>query len=259
MGPLPLAIALFSATFLLLPMLIVVPMSFSTAISFQFPPPGYGLRYYYEYFNSAEWIGATINSIIVATGTMMLTMLLVIPASFGYVRHRFHGRQVANLLLMSPLIVPHIVTALGDYRLLASFGIVGTHIGLILAHTVLSLPVAFLVITAASKGFDQNLERAALICGAGPLKTFFLVTLPVLKPAMIVGALFAFLQSFNEAVIAIFIAGRTASTLPKKMFESIRMDADPVLAVASSLLIAAVLIGILISALPTFRRGQNAT
>jgi putative spermidine/putrescine transport system permease protein len=125
--------------------------------------------------------------------------------------------------------------------------LVGTHAGMIIAHSVLSIPVAFLVIAAALKGFDRNLERAAMSAGAGPLRTFLWVTLPVLRPGILVGALFAFLHSFNEAVVAIFIAGRDASTLPKKMFESIRLESDPVIAVVSTLLTGAVLLGVLIS------------
>src|SRR5262249_17843943 len=121
------------------------------------------------------------------------------------------------------------------------------HAGMIIAHSVLSIPVAFLVIAAALKGFDRNLERAAMSAGAGPLRTFLWVTLPVLRPGILVGALFAFLHSFNEPVVAIFIAGRDASTLPKKMFESIRLESDPVIAVVSTLLTGAVLLGVLIS------------
>ncbi len=115
-----------------------------------------------------------------------------------------------------------------------------------IAHSVLAVPVAFLVISAALKGFDRNLERAAMSAGAGPLRTFLWVTLPVLRPGILVGALFAFLNSFNEAVVAIFIGGRDAATLPKKMFESIRLESDPVIAVVSTLLTGAVLIGVLL-------------
>ena len=122
---------------------------------------------------------------------------------------------------------------------------------------MLSIPVAFLVLSAALKGFDRNLERAAYSAGAGPLRTFLWITLPVLRPGLLIGALFAFLHSFNEAVVAIFIAGRDASTLPKKMFESIRLESDPVLAVVSTLLTGAVLAGVLIS-LCVRRRSANA-
>jgi putative spermidine/putrescine transport system permease protein len=246
------------ALFLLLPIAIVVPMSFSTAISFEFPPPGYSLGYYVKYFTSEEWLEPTLNSLIIALGATALTMLLVVPAAFGYVRYRFRGKAFVNLLMMAPLIVPHVVSALAYYGFLGRARLTGTHLGVMVAHGVLAVPVVFLVITATLKGFDRNLERAAMSAGAGPLRTFFHVTLPVLRPGVLVGALFAFLSSFNEAVVVIFIGGREAATLPKKMYESIRLESDPVIAVVSTLLVSAVVLGVLVS---TFmrRRSANAT
>ena len=253
-----LSLALLVALFLLLPIAIVVPMSFSTAISFEFPPPGYSLGYYAKYFTSEEWLHPTLNSFVIAVGATALTMLLVVPAAFGYVRYRFRGKAFVNLLMMAPLIVPHVVSAVAYYGFLGRARLTGTLLGVIVAHGILAVPVAFLVITATLKGFDRNLERAAMSSGAGPLRTFFHVTLPVLRPGMLVGALFAFLSSFNEAVVVIFIGGREASTLPKKMYESIRLESDPVIAVVSTLLVSAVVLGVLLS---TFmrRRPANAT
>lgn len=253
-----LTLAAVVALFLLLPIAIVVPMSFSTAISFEFPPPGYSLGYYAKYFTSDEWLEPTLNSLIIALGASAVTMLLVVPAAFGYVRYRFRGKAFVNLLMMAPLIVPHVVSALAYYGFLGRARLTGTHLGVIVAHGVLAVPVAFLVITATLKGFDRNLERAAMSAGAGPLRTFFHVTLPVLRPGMLVGALFAFLSSFNEAVVVIFIGGRQAATLPKKMYESIRLESDPVIAVVSTLLVGAVVLGVLVS---TFvrRRPADAT
>lgn len=253
-----LSLAGLVALFLLLPIAIVVPMSFSTAISFEFPPPGYSLGYYAKYFTSEEWLEPTLNSLVIALGATTLTMLLVVPAAFGYVRYRFRGKAFVNLLMMAPLIVPHVVSALAYYGFLGRARLTGTHLGVIVAHGVLAVPVAFLVITATLKGFDRNLERAAMSAGAGPLRTFFHVTLPVLRPGMLVGALFAFLSSFNEAVVVIFIGGREAATLPKKMYESIRLESDPVIAVVSTLLVSAVVLGVLVSAFLR-RRSTNAT
>ena len=252
------SLAVLGRAFLLLPIAIVVPMSFSTAISFEFPPPGYSLGYYAKYFTSEEWLEPTLNSFVIALGATALTMLLVVPAAFGYVRYRFRGKTFVNLLMMAPLIVPHVVSAVAYYGFLGRVRLTGTHLGVIVAHGVLAVPVAFLVITATLKGFDRNLERAAMSAGAGPLRTFLHVTLPVLRPGMLVGALFAFLSSFNEAVVVIFIGGREASTLPKKMYESIRLESDPVIAVVSTLLVSAVVLGVLVS---TFmrRRPANAT
>ncbi len=243
----PLVLASLAAIFLVAPMAIIVPMSFSKAISFEFPPPGYWTGYYAQYFSSHSWLEATANSFIIALGSMVFTLLAALPAAFGFVRYRFQGKGALNLVMMLPLIVPAVVSALGYYSFLSLARLVGTHAGMIIAHSVLSIPVAFLVISAALKGFDRNLERAAMSAGAGPLRTFLWVTLPVLRPGILVGALFAFLHSFNEAVVAIFIAGRDASTLPKKMFESIRLESDPVIAVVSTLLTGAVLLGVLIS------------
>ena len=254
---LPLAVASLVALFLIAPMAIIVPMSFSTAISFEFPPPGYWLGYYVRYFHSDAWLAATANSFIIALGAMVLTMLVALPAAFGYVRYRFRGKSAMNLIVMLPLIVPGVVSALGYYGFLSRIHLVGTRAGMIMAHSVLSIPVAFLVISAALKGFDRNLERAAMNAGAGPLRTFIFVTLPVLRPGILVSALFAFLHSFNEAVVALFIAGRDASTLPKKMFESIRLESDPVIAVVATLLTGAVFFGVLVSVFIR-RRPANA-
>jgi len=244
-----LVLAVVVAIFLVAPLAIIVPMSFSTAISFEFPPPGYWTGYYARYLSDRSWLDATANSFIIACGSMILTLIVAVPAAFGFVRYRFRGKGAINLVMMAPLIVPHVVTALGYYGFLSLAALTGTRAGMIIAHTVLSIPVAFLVVSAALKGFDRNLERAAMNAGAGPLRTFFAVTLPVLRPGILVGALFAFLQSFNEAVVAIFIAGRDAATLPKKMFESIRLESDPVIAVVSTLLTGAILIGVLVSLL----------
>jgi len=243
----PLLLASLAAIFLIAPMAIIVPMSFSKAISFEFPPPGYWIGYYAQYFSSHSWLEATANSFIIAFASMALTLIAALPAAFGFVRYRFHGKSMLNLVMMLPIIVPAVVSALGYYSFLSPLRLVGTHAGMIVAHSVLSIPVAFLVVAAALKGFDRNLERAAMSAGAGPLRTFLWVTLPLLRPAILIGALFAFLHSFNEAVVAIFIAGRDASTLPKKMFESIRLESDPVIAVVSTLLTGAVLLGVLIS------------
>lgn len=240
-----LALALLVALFVVGPLLIVVPMSFSTATSFEFPPPGYSFGYYRAFFADARWTQPVINSIGIGLATMLLTMVLVIPASFAMVRQRFFGRSVVNLILMMPMIVPHIVMALGYYSYFSHLRIIHSPLGVVLAHTCLSVPVSYLIIAAALKGFDRNLERAAMNLGAGPLRTFWEVTFPVLRPGFLVGGLFAFIHSFDEAVVAIFISGQAASTLPRKMFDSIRIEADPIISVVSTLLFGVVLLAVL--------------
>lgn len=244
MNRLLIALGIVAVIFIAAPLVIVVPMSFSNARSLQFPPPGYWLGYYQAYFTDMRWLRPTYNSLIIASGTTVLTMILVVPATFALVRHRFKGKGIADLMLLMPLAVPHIVMAVGYYSFLGTLGLVQTHFGVILAHTCLSVPIAFLVLSANLKGFDRTLERAARSLGASPWRTFIHVTLPILKPGLIVSALFAFVQSFDETVVAIFISGREAATLPRKMFDSIRQEADPVIAVVSTLLFVLVLVGI---------------
>ncbi|WP_439502595.1 ABC transporter permease [Aminobacter ciceronei] len=244
--------------FIAAPLVIIVPMSFSEARSLQFPPPGYWLAYYEAYFTDPTWLLPTWNSILIATATTVLTMALVVPATFALVRHRFRGKSVADLMMLMPLAVPHIVMAVGYYSYFGNLGIVHTHLGVILAHTCLSVPIAFLVLSANLKGFDQTLERAAQSLGASPTRTFIHVTLPILRPGLAISALFAFIQSFDETVVAIFISGRGAETLPRKMFDSIRQEADPVIAVISTLLFVAVLIGLTTPVLLARWRGRRA-
>jgi putative spermidine/putrescine transport system permease protein len=244
MNRLLIILGIVAVVFIATPLVIVVPMSFSNARSLQFPPPGYWWGYYQAYFTDMRWLRPTYNSLIIATGTTVLTMLLVVPATFALVRHRFAGKGIADLMLLMPLAVPHIVMAVGYYSFFGSIGLVQTHLGVILAHTCLSVPIAFLVLSANLKGFDRTLERAAQSLGASPWRTFIHVTLPILKPGIIISALFAFVQSFDETVVAIFISGHDAATLPRKMFDSIRQEADPVIAVVSTLLFVLVLVGI---------------
>lgn len=237
-------IAVVVAILLAAPMFIVVPMSFSTAPSLEFPPPGYWLGYYRRFFSDPNWTGPVLNSFLIGLGTMVLAMLLGAPASFALVRYRFRFRAAFRLVVMMPLIVPHIVMALGYYSYFGSLGLVQSMTGVILAHACLSIPVVVLTLTSALVSFDRRLENAAANLGARPLTTFRLVTFPILRPAFLVAALFAFIHSFDEAVIAIFISGRDSATLPRQMFNSFQMEADPAISAASSLLLAAVLAGL---------------
>lgn len=249
-------VAFAVALFIVAPMFIVVPMSFSTAISLEFPPPAYWLGYYRSYFTDPNWLRPTFNSVLIAAVSAMITMAIITPAAFAMVRSRFRGKALVNLLLMLPMAAPSIVLALAYYYFLGGLRLTQTHLGVILAHVALSVPISFLVLAASLKGFDRNLERAAMNLGATPLKTFFLVTFPVLRPGFIVSAFFAFIHSFDETVVSIFISGRDAATLPRKMFDSVRMDADPVIAVVSTLLFSLVFCGTVIIAVANHRRRQ---
>jgi putative spermidine/putrescine transport system permease protein len=237
-------LAVLVATLLAGPMFIVVPMSFSTAPSLEFPPPGFWLGYYRHFFADPNWTGPVLNSFLIGLGAMALAMLLGAPASFALTRYEFRFRTMFRLVILLPLIVPHIVMALGYYSYFGAIGLVQSMTGVILAHACLSIPVVVLTLTSALATFDRRLENAAANLGARPLTVFRLITFPVLRPAFLVAALFAFIHSFDEAVIAIFISGRDSATLPRQMFNSFQMEADPSISAASSLLLAAVLAAI---------------
>lgn len=237
-----LVLAIVVVVFIAAPIFIVVPMSFSTSGSLAFPPASYWTGYYSAYFRDPTWTGALINSCIVAAGTTVVTMVLVTPAAFAMVRHDFRGRGLLNLALLAPLIVPHIVMAVGYCAFFGRLGLLQTYLGLVLAHTCLTAPIAFLTVCAALKGFDRNLERAAQSLGAPPVVAVLTVTVPVLKPAFLVSAILSFVHSFDETTVALFISGRDVATLPRKIFDALRLQADPILSVASALLFAAVFV-----------------
>jgi putative spermidine/putrescine transport system permease protein len=252
------ALAVLVAILLAGPMFIVVPMSFSTAPSLEFPPPGFWLGYYRHFFADPNWTGPVLNSFLIGLGAMVLAMLFGAPASFALTRYEFRFRAVFRLVVLLPLIVPHIVMALGYYSYFGTLGLVQSMTGVILAHTCLSIPVVVLTLTSALVNFDRRLENAAANLGARPLTAFRLITFPVLRPAFLVAALFAFIHSFDEAVIAIFISGRDSATLPRQMFNSFQMEADPSISAASSLLLAAVLAAIGVQFAARLVRGRRS-
>lgn len=234
-------LAFITANFLFWPTFVVVPMSFSTAASLKFPPPGYWLGYYRAFFSDPHWTGPLMNSLAAASMTMVITLLVATPAAFALIRLDFFGKRAFRMLTLMPLLVPHIVLALAYYIYFGELRLLQSLTGIVLAHVCLTIPVAVLILTAALQSFDTNLERAAASLGAGQITTFRTVTLPVMRPAFLVAAFFTFIHSFDESVISLFISGRDTATLPRQMFNSFSMDADPVIAAASAILFGLVL------------------
>ena len=242
-GPLgrrhPLLLALSGAilVFLAVPLLVVVPISFSAAKYLTFPPPGWSTQWYARYFGSREWMTATVRSVEVATLTTLAATALGTAAALA-LRRPFRGRALVSLVVLAPMVVPVIIVAIGIYSLYAKLQLVGTLPGLVLAHTVLALPFVVVVVTATLRGFDETLELAAQNLGAGRWQTFRLVTLPLIRPGVVAGGLLAFITSFDEVVVAIFVSGSRQPTLPKQMWDGIRTEIDPTVAAVSTLLIA---------------------
>ena len=236
--------------FLLAPVLLLVPMSMGSAEIIEFPPSTLGIDQYRKFFNHPAWQTAVVNSLQVAVGTSIVSTIIGLMASLALVRGRFKGKGIITAFILSPMIVPLIVMALAFYISLSKLGMLGTKLGLILAYTPLTLPFAVLPISATLRGFDRSLEYAALNLGASRFQAFTRITLPIIRPGILTGAIFAFMIAFDEVVIALFICGSTAVTLPKKMWDVIRYEIEPMLpAISTLLLLLAVFILVLIGVL----------
>lgn len=242
--------------FLVAPVLIIIPMSVSTTTYLTFPPSGFTLRWYAHYLTDASWMAATGLSLRVAALTTVGAIGLGTLAAIGLVRGTFARRQLLYFAIMAPLIVPVIVSAVAVYFVFVRLRLVGTLWAFVLAHMVLAIPVVVVVVSAALRRVDESLERAATILGATRPRAFLEVTLPIIRPAIIAGLLFAFITSFDEIVLALFLAGTTSATLPKKMWESLRFQIDPTISAVSTLLVGLSLVA-LIGA--TLLQGRNRT
>lgn len=223
--------------YLIFPILVVIPLSFSSAHYLTFPPPGFSLQWYHKFFSRPDWRNAAVLSLWIACSVMVLATVLGTAASLGLVRGRFRGRQSINTFLISPMVVPSIIVAIGLYFFYARIGLVGHPIALIVAHTALAVPFVVVNVSATLYGFDERLEFAAMNLGANRWQTFRQVTLPIIRPGVMAGALFAFITSWDELIVAIFVSGTGAVTLPRKMWDSIRFEIDPTIAAVSTLLI----------------------
>lgn len=227
------------------PIIVVVVLSFSSASYLTFPPPAFGVRWYREYLGSRDWLEATALSLEVAFSTVVLSTVLGTLATLGLVRLPRVARMLATGLILSPLIMPVIIVAIGVYYAFARFGLVGTPAGLVLAHTCMAVPFVVTSVGASLAGFDRRLEMAALSLGATPFGTFRQVTLPLILPGVLVGALFAFITSFDELVVALFLSGANAVTLPRRMWEDLRYALDPTIAAVSTLTIVVTVLPLL--------------
>jgi putative spermidine/putrescine transport system permease protein len=223
--------------FLALPIVVVMVVSFSSATYLTFPPPAFGLRWYGTYFASDDWLRSTWLSLWVAASVVALATVLGTLAALGIARLPKALFVLTSALILSPLIVPVIVVAIGIYYAFARYGLVGTPAGLILAHTCLAVPFVVTSVSASLAGVNPRIEQAALSLGATPIGTFFQVTLPLIRPGILAGALFAFITSFDELVVALFLSGSGAVTLPRRMWDDLLYQIEPTIAAVSTLTI----------------------
>ena len=241
--------------FLVLPTLIILPMSFSLTAYLHFPPTGFSLRWYRAYFYDPEWIDSTFFSVQIAGWTTLASTVIGTMGSVALVRGRLPGRETLEALLLAPLIVPPIIVAIGVYLQFAPLGLTGTRFGFTLVHTALAIPYVVLVVTAALQRVPPSLELAGLNLGASRFTCFRRITLPLITPAVLAGAVFAFLASFDETVVSFFISGTEHKTVTRKMFEDIEFNLSPVIAAASTIF---VVVTLLLMSLASSSRRQAA-
>jgi putative spermidine/putrescine transport system permease protein len=223
--------------FLIAPILAIMPLSFNSETFFSYPMPGFSLKWYNEFFTNPRWQNALRLSILLAFSTTILATTLGTLAALGLSRANIPARASIMAILISPMIVPVIISALGMFFFYARIELTGKFIGLVLAHTALATPFVVITVTATLSSFDRTLMRAGESLGASPSTTFFKVVMPLILPGMISGALFAFVTSFDEVIVIIFIAGPEQNTLPRQMFSGIRELISPTITAAASVLI----------------------
>ncbi len=223
--------------FLVLPILVIVPLSFNSGTFLIYPMQGFSMRWYEDFFGSAGWMRALKNSMIIAPAATILAMILGTLAAIGLTRSDFRGKALVMSLLISPMVVPVVIVGVASYLFFAPLGLANGYLSLIVVHAVLGVPFVIITVSATLQGFNYNLVRAAASLGASPITAFRRVTLPLIAPGVISGALFAFATSFDEVVVTLFLAGPEQVTLPRQMFSGIRENLSPTIAAAATLLI----------------------
>lgn len=234
--------------FLIFPILTIIPLSFNALPYFTFTPEmlrfeaaGYSLDHYRDFFTNADWQGALYNSVRIAPVATMLSVGLGTVAAIGLSQSHVPFRGAIMAIMISPMIVPLIISAAGMYFFYSRIGLQGTYWGVVLAHAALGIPFVIITVTATLVGFDKSLTRASANLGANPVRTFFKVQMPLILPGVISGGLFAFITSFDEVVVVLFVGSTSQKTLPWQMFTGLREQISPtILAVATILVVVSI-------------------
>ncbi len=227
----------FIILFLIIPTLIVIPMSFSGSQYLEFPPRTWSSRWYANYFGSNEWMTATWVSVKAALLTVAVVTPMATMAAYGLYVSNLKAARYIFVLLITPMMVPVILIAIGVFFAYTHLKLNNTMLGLVLAHSALALPMALIVISAGLRSYDMNQELVARSLGASRLRAFMVITLPQIRFSVITGALLAFIVSFDEVIVALFISGRDMSTITRSMFLALRDQIDPTIAAISTVMI----------------------
>jgi putative spermidine/putrescine transport system permease protein len=231
--------------FLILPILVILPLSFNASDFFTFTkemlaldPAGYSLKHYQDFFTNSDWQHALANSARIAPMATLMATTFGAMAAIGLSQSYMPGRSAVMAILISPMIVPLIISAAGMYFFYSRIGMQGTYWGVVLAHAALGTPFVIITVTATLVGFDKSLVRAAANLGADPVRTFFKVQMPLILPGVISGALFAFITSFDEVVVVLFVGSASQKTLPWQMFIGLREQISPTILAVATVLVA---------------------
>ena len=224
--------------FLLAPTVIVIPMSFSESQYLEFPPRVWSLRWYEHYVNSPEWMQSTATSLKAAVLTALVATPLGVMAAYGLFVSNLRFAKLIFLLLVMPIMVPVILVAIGVFYIYVKLSLVNTIFGLVLAHSILAIPLVLVVVSSALKSYDMNQEMVARSLGASRARAFLVITLPQIRFSVITSLLLSFLTSLDEVIIAMFVSGGPNATITRRMFNALRDQIDPTIASISTLLIA---------------------
>ena len=236
-----------TAFFLLVPTLVIVPMSFTTTSTLEFPPVGFTFDWYGKVLGAADWQFALVNSLVVAVSTAILATVLGTAAAMTLHNHDFPGKTLVIGLLLSPMVTPVIVLAVGMYMVFARWGLAASYLGMVFAHTVLAMPFVVVSVLASARMVNPSLALASAGLGAGRWFTFRRVTLPLILPGVVSGAVFAFITSWDEVVIAIFLTDASTRTVPIMIWNQVRTNLDPATAAVGAILIVLSTVGVLLS------------
>jgi ABC-type spermidine/putrescine transport system permease subunit II len=231
------AVALASLLFLTAPIVMLFPLSIEPGSTLRFPPTGFSLRWYAEYFSNIAWINSTVLSFEIAVYASLLATFLGTAAAIGVGRGRVPGQWAVRIVLISPMLLPTIVVAVAIYGVYSSLGLVGSKLGIAMAHGVLGIPFVMLNVGSALRGVPKDYDEAALSLGANRFHAIWLVVLPLVWRGIAAGAVFTFVISFDEVVIAKFLSSATEPTLPKRMLDGVFYDLTPLLASVSVMLV----------------------
>ncbi|MBL1435309.1 MAG: ABC transporter permease [Rhodobacteraceae bacterium] len=231
--------------FLIFPILIIIPLSFNAQNFFTFTPEmlaldpaGFSTKHYADFFNSSDWQNALKNSFRIAPVATVISVTFGTLAAIGLSQSHVPFKGLIMAVLISPMIVPLIISAAGMYFFYSRIGLQGTYIGVVLAHAVLGIPFVIITVTATLIGFDKSLTRASASMGAGPVRTFFKIQMPLILPGVISGGLFAFITSFDEVVVVLFVGSAGQKTLPWQMFIGMREQISPTILAVATLMVA---------------------